>query len=114
MAMATARRQVQHGEADRWRQIEEVFRQNAPHLIRQGTILSKQVAGRRTWVLRFVVHQDGRTVHRSVFLCRDDEPALLEKARDLLKRYRERAGWAKELALFARIAGAARAALRRL
>jgi hypothetical protein len=112
--MATARRQVQHGEADRWRQIEEAFRQNAPHLIRQGTIVGKVVAGRRKWVLRFVVRLGGRTVHRSVYLCRDDEPALLEKARELLKRYRERAGWARELTLFARIAGAAHAALKRL
>jgi hypothetical protein len=53
-------------------------------------------------------------VHRSVRLCRDDQPELLEKARRLLRRYRERAGWARELALFARLAGAARAALGRL
>jgi hypothetical protein len=81
--------------------------------MRQGSIIRKRSAGRTTWVLRFTVRQDGRTVHRSVFLCRDDQPVLLRKARLLLERYRERAGWAKEMALFARLGRAARAALGR-
>ena len=112
--MAAARRQVQHGEEDQWRQIEEVCRLNAPHLLRQRTIVAKTVAGRRKWVLRFVARQDGRIVHRSIHLCSEDQPALLEKARLLLNRCRERGGWARELTLFARLAAAAHAALKRL
>jgi hypothetical protein len=112
--MATVRQAAPSSDRDQWAVIQEAFRWNAPHLIRQGTIVSKMVAGRKKWVLRFVVTGDGPSIHRSVFLCCDDQPALLTKARRLLQRYRERAGWAKEMALFARLAGAAHAALGRL
>jgi hypothetical protein len=89
------------------------FPPECPHLMRQGTIVAKKGAGRRTWVLRFVVRCAGRTVHRSAFLCRDDEPALLERARALLRRCRARGAWFKELVRLARLAGAARAAVGR-
>jgi hypothetical protein len=82
--------------------------------MRQGSIVAKRASGRMTWVLRFVVRNGGRSVHRSVLLCGDDEPGLLLRARRLLRHYRSRSAWAEEVALFARVAGAAKATLGRL
>ncbi len=62
-------------------------------------------------MLRFTVSVDGRKTQRCLYICSADRPDLLQYARRLLRRCRERAGWGRQLALFARLAAAARAAV---
>ncbi len=97
---------------ERLSRIENVFRTSEQHLFRQGVIVSKVVHGQRRWVLRFTVSVDGRKTQRcDPSMCSGDRRAQLNHARRLLQRCRERAGWGRQLALFARLAAAARAAV---
>ena len=99
----------------RWQKILGKMQDQVMHLQRQGVIVSKiSSTGRRVWALRFCSRDQGRRVHRSIYLGGDDQPELLRRARLLLQEYRSRAGWAKEIATYAQFAAGANAALKRL
>jgi hypothetical protein len=101
--------------AARWRKIQETLEHHAHHLRKQGSLVSKPTAsGRRVWVVRFWIESQGRSVCRSIYIGGDDQPELLARTRELLKHYRERATWAKEIATYSRLVAVANATLKRL
>jgi len=78
----------------RWRTIEAKIEAVAHELEHSGCIASQSKDGRRAWSLRYSSHQDGRTVQRAIYL--GAAPAIVERARRLLKTYRERRFWSEQ------------------
>ena len=106
--MASARSRTRTLDPDaRWAAIREELAANAGWLATQGVLAPRVVAGRRVWSIRFVVREDGRKVHRAVYVGGDDQPELLERARGELEKYRARARWPGEVAAYARLAASA-------
>lgn len=98
----------------RWATLRLKLEANADVLARRGTLVAKVSRGRRVWVVRFVVEEGGRRVHRSVYVGGDDVPELIERARSLLEEYRRTGRWAEEVEGYARLAARAGGIVRRL
>jgi hypothetical protein len=98
---------------ERWAVIQGKLAAIAPLLARQGALVQKTVGGSRVWVVRFCVRENGRTVQRSLYVGTDDQVELLQRVRDLLRRYRAPSQWPKEMACYARFAASAHAAVKR-
>jgi hypothetical protein len=111
---ATAARVHAGGLEARWTAIRSRIERHAAHLTTQGTVVAKRDGDRRYWVLRFRVREGGRIMLRSVYLCGDDQPELLERARCLLLDPRGPSRWPREVAACARCARAVCAVVRRL
>ncbi|MHB1426733.1 MAG: hypothetical protein ACYC3I_26550 [Gemmataceae bacterium] len=88
----------------RWQHIRMVMAQNAYFLARRGSIVAKKTSGGQRWVLRFSApNSQGRFVHRSICLGSDDATELLQRARELLQRYRTLADNLGGIRMFARL-----------
>jgi hypothetical protein len=97
----------------RWAAIEERLAAVADRLVRQGTMARKVTpAGREVWVIRYLDEVGGARVQKSVYV--GDSPDLVDRARRLLGRYREREHWPEEIAAYARLALATKTTARRL
>jgi hypothetical protein len=97
----------------RWAAIEERLAAVADRLVRQGTIARKVTpAGREVWAIRYFDEEGGTRVQRSIYV--GDCPELVDRARRLLGRYRERQHWPEEIAVYARLALATKSLARRL
>ncbi len=90
----------------RWREVEQRILAVSQHLWSQGNICRKWDRGGYVWRLRFYERlADGRNVQRTLRIGRD--PVLVQRARDLLKRCRERQAWLEEIPTLASIVTAA-------
>jgi hypothetical protein len=97
----------------RWAVIEQKLSAVADRLVRQGTMVRKVTStGREVWVIRYFDDACGARVQRSIYV--GDHPELVDRARRLLGRYRERQSWPGEVAAYARLALATKALARRL
>jgi len=97
----------------RWAVLRRKLAAIAPCLARQGTLVQKTVGRSRVWVVRYCVRDNGRTVQRSLYVGTEDQAELVQRVRELLRRYRAPGRWPKEVAAFARFAASAHAALKR-
>ena len=89
---------VQEG---RWQVIAAKMAAQAHLLARQGALASRAGPRRREWSVRFTEQLvDGRSVQRAIYVGSD--PVVVQKARDLLKHYRQRRRWPEELARYTR------------
>ena len=99
----------------RWHALQAKLERHAPHLVRQGVLVPKRLAGGgRVWAVRFVAREGGRPVHRSLYVGSDRQVELRRRVRRLLDGFRARARWPGEVAGYARLAGQLHAALKRL
>jgi hypothetical protein len=98
----------------RWAALRVKLEAHAEVLASRGSLVAKQARGRRVWAVRFVAAQDGRPIHRSIFVGGDEVPELLERTRFLLEGYRLPRRWAEEVQGYARLAARAGSLLRRL
>ncbi len=89
----------------RWATIRLKLEADADVLARQGTLVAKEARDRRVWVVRFVVMEGARRVHKSVYI--GDRPELVERTRSLLEEYRRIGRWADEVERYARMAARA-------
>jgi hypothetical protein len=97
----------------RWAAIEAKLAAAADRLVRQGTMVRKVTsAGGEVWAIRYVDEEGGARVQRSIYV--GGNPELVDRARRLLGRYRERQRWPEEVAAYARLALATKALARRL
>ena len=97
----------------RWRAIEEKLDAASDALARQGSVAARSTpAGVTVFSVRYVAEEGGRRRQKAVYL--GSSPALAERARALIRRYRERERWARETEAAARFATASGALLRRL
>jgi hypothetical protein len=86
----------------RWRVIRERILKIAPFLWSQGSICRKADRGGPVWRLRYYERlPDGRLVQRTIRIGCD--PVLVERARDLLKRCRDRQTRLEEIPTLASI-----------
>lgn len=79
---------------DRWTMIRDQLAANAACLLRQGSFAVKAASGRRVWVLRFRVRENGRTRQRSITM---ETYELMAKAETWLKELRQILVWLREL-----------------
>ncbi len=104
------------GDADlerRWRAIEGKLDAASDALARQGSVATRSTpGGTRVYSVRYVAEEGGRRRQKAVYL--GVSPALADKARALIRRYRQRERWARETEAAARFATASGALLRRL
>ncbi len=91
----------------RWATLEPRLEAHAAALATQGTVVSKIARGRRVWVVRFVVREGGRRVHKAIYIGNNDVPELIERACALLEEYRRMGRWADEVEGYARLAARA-------
>ncbi len=97
----------------RWRAIEEKLDAASGLLGRQGSVAARSTpAGVTVFSVRYMAEEGGRRRQRAVYL--GSSPALAERARALIRRYRHRERWARETEAAARFATASGALLRRL
>ena len=97
----------------RWAAIEEKLAAVADRLVRQGTMARKVTsAGREVWAIRYFDEVGVARVQKSVYV--GDSPELVDRARRLLGRYRERQHWPEEIAAYSRLALATKTMARRL
>ncbi len=82
----------------RWQRLYPLLEANAVHLAKQGSLAVRHACGRRVWLLRFKVEQDGRRVQRAVYIGGDDQPELLQRVKNMLVLYRDRGHWTTESA----------------
>ena len=98
----------------RWAAIRSKLEAHAGDLATQGVLVARVASGRRVWKVRLVVRVGGRRVHRAIYVGGDDQPELLERARQLLELYRAQGRWGEEVAAFARFAASVSGLARRL
>ncbi len=98
----------------RWATIRLKLEADADVLARQGTLVAKGARGRRVWVVRYVVQEGARRVHRSVYVGGDDVPELIARTRSLLEEYRRMGRWADEVEGYARLAARSGSIARRM
>jgi len=97
----------------RWRAIEPKLADASDALARQGSVAARSTpAGVTVFSVRYVAEEGGRRRQKAVYL--GSSPALADKARALIRRYRQRERWARETEAAARFATASGALLRRL
>jgi len=97
----------------RWRAIEEKLDAASGLLGRQGSVAARSTpAGVTVFSVRYMADEGGRRRQRAVYL--GANPALAERARALIRRYRRRERWARETEASARFATASGALMRRL
>ncbi len=97
----------------RWRAIEEKLDAASGSLARQGSVAARSTpAGVTVFSVRYMAEEGGRQRQKAVYL--GASPALAEKARALIRRYRRRERWARETEAAACFATASGALLRRL
>ncbi len=97
----------------RWRVIEAKLTAASGSLARQGSVAARSTpAGVTVFSVRYMAEEDGRRRQRAVYL--GSSPALAERARTLIRRYRQRERWARETEAAARFATASGALMRRL
>ena len=98
----------------RWEAIQLKLQANVEVLASRGTLVAKMASGRRLWVVRYFVQEEGRRVHKSIYVGGDDVPELLDRVGHLLEEYRLQGRWAEEVEGYARIAARAGNIVRRL
>ncbi len=97
----------------RWRAIEPKLADASDALARQGSVAARSTpAGVTVFSVRYVAEEDGRRRQRAVYL--GASPALADRARALIRRFRAEERWAQETEAAARFATASSALLRRL
>ncbi len=73
----------------RWDVIRAKLLANADLLAERGSLAaSTSASGRRVWAVRFADVQDGRPVHRNIYVGGDDQAELLRRTHDWLARCR--------------------------
>jgi len=72
----------------RWARVEQQIEQNCHWLMCQGSIAARRTGARRVWLLRFFVEVDGRRIQRSIYIGGDDQPELVQRARELIEHLR--------------------------
>lgn len=97
----------------RWPALRDRLLANEPWLLHQGALVAKPSDGKWYWQLRFDVTQDGRTVHRAIYVGREKDSELLRRTRELLADIRRRVEWPTEAAGFVVMARALNRFLRR-
>jgi len=97
----------------RWALVRRKLEEHALALMHQGTLVSKTASGRRVWAVRFVDRSGGGRVHRTIYVGGDDQPHVLDRARQLLESYRVLGRWADNLDTYVRLAAAAKSIVRR-
>ena len=97
----------------RWRAIEPKLADASDALARQGSVAARSTpAGVTVFSVRYMADEGGRRRQRAVYL--GASPALAERARALIRRYRQRERWARETEAAASFATASGALMRRL
>jgi len=109
----TENRRLLEGELEvHWSKIKARIDRNGHLLGKQGSITSRRVSGRPSWLLRFVDSSQTPSVQRAIYLGADVE--IVRRAQERLDYLRSRANWPKEAAVLARLVGKAAALLRRV
>ena len=98
----------------RWAAIQARLEANAEVLAKRGTLVAKEARGRRVWVVRFLIQEGARRVHRSIYVGGDDVPELIARTSSLLEEYRRMRRWADEVEGYARLAARAGGVTRRM
>ena len=97
----------------RWRAIVPKLADASDALARQGSVAARSTpGGLRVYTVRYVAEEGGRRRQKSVYL--GSSPVLAERARALIRRYRQRERWTREVEASARFATASGALMRRL
>ena len=97
----------------RWRAIEGKLDAASDSLARQGSVAARSTpAGVTVFAVRYAADEGGRRRQKAIYL--GASPALAERARDLIRRYRRRERWAEETEAAARFATVTGALMRRL
>ena len=110
MKKAVRWRCMKLNDRERWQTVKAKIEACSHLLCGQGAICSRLASGRRVWSVRFDDPGEGGRVQRSIYIGSD--PELVERARRLLARYRQRDGWCKEVSIFARVSASLANALK--
>jgi hypothetical protein len=86
---------------DQWLRVRDRLAANAVDLLVRGSFTAKMISGRKSWELRFRVHQNGRRRHRSIHV---GNAKLKAKAEAWLIELREILVWQREIETWARMA----------
>jgi len=85
----------------RWARIKAKLDANAQHLGSQGVLVWKSDAGRPNCSVRFFEEENGRRVHRCIYIGGADQPELLLRTQALLEQYRQADSCTKQVRFYA-------------